>query len=126
MLKLAFHLLEQVLHFESTKRYTPRKVLYHQFLDEAGADGDDQFVPHRVGEGVCGRLHYRESDGAHVVRIERRCRCREPASHGMGDGEGEEEHVFEDLVDAEAGRGIPIGSRPCEYHRDMDSYTILR
>ena len=44
----------------------------------------------------------------------------------MGDGEGEEEHVFEDLVDAEAGRGIPIGSRPCEYHRDMDSYTILR
>ena len=38
VLKLAFHLLEQVLHFESTKRYTPRKVLYHQFLDEAGAD----------------------------------------------------------------------------------------
>lgn len=130
VLKLAFHLLEQVLHFESTKRYTPRKVLYHQFLDEAGADGDDQFVPHRVGDGVCGRFHYRESDGTHCVRVERRCRCREPTEHGMSDGEedgdGDEEHVFEDLVEVEAGRGIPIGTTPCEYHRDMDSYTVLQ
>ncbi|KAF8180184.1 kinase-like protein [Pholiota molesta] len=102
-LRLAFHFLEQVLQVESTKRYTPRKALYHTFLDEAGADGDDQFVPHPIGAGVCGAHHELDSRGVHWAR----------------DEEGAKGHMVEEQIELQAGEGVPIGQKPCEYHRNL-------
>jgi cell division control protein 7 len=131
-MKQAFHFLESVLHFESTKRLTPRKALYHPFLEEAGCLEDDTYAPNTPGNGVCRELHQVIQD-VHWVTIMKRCSCRKGGSHdneedddvvghtGAEDVDDEEwcgEMVSED-VQVEAGHGIAIGNNPCEYHRNV-------
>ncbi|TDL29939.1 kinase-like protein [Rickenella mellea] len=101
--ELAFDLLEQLMQPECTKRITARGALYHPFLadtstsQEDGVEGDDAHFPHPVGGGVCGHLHFRDPvTEEHTVA-------------GLGPG-------GEDVKNLSAGEGIPIGSRPCEYH----------
>ncbi|KDR84324.1 hypothetical protein GALMADRAFT_237104 [Galerina marginata CBS 339.88] len=145
----AFSFLELVLHVESTKRATPRRALYHKFLDEPGVPEDDAFVPHRPGEGVCGALHFRapeddEEDGgdgaggtAHYVKVMRRCLCMSSRREVLGekdedevsldsddgeDGEDEDGWCGEYVGDTkrvEAGEGVAVGRQPCEYHRNV-------
>jgi len=132
-MKAIFSFLEGVLHFESTKRFTPQKALYHRFLEEAGVEGDDEFVPHRVGEGICEAYHFRDEDtGTNYVKILNKCMCTERKKHALGeDGDevaldsDEEEYqwcgeYFEDIREIEAGEGIAIGRQPCEFHRNLD------
>ncbi|KAF8967425.1 kinase-like domain-containing protein [Flammula alnicola] len=113
-MRTAFHFLESVLHFESTKRYTPRKALYHQFLEEPGMGGDDEYVPHLPGEGVCSGHHFKDDRGLNY--------------HVLG---GSEEDFDEDGVDDDGGSecgelvediGVAIGNNPCEFHRDRELY----
>ena len=125
-----------MLHFESIKRSTPREVLYHPFLSEPGVDpkvqGDDEFVPHPPGAGVCRELH--RVDGAvdemyvevwrkpeEVLNLDVEC------SDVDLDAEEEEKVVLvqkhgqswvQDFVFCMPGQGIAIGNRPCEFHRD--------
>ncbi|KIM36088.1 hypothetical protein M413DRAFT_427965 [Hebeloma cylindrosporum] len=136
-MKQAFHLLESILHFESTKRFTPRKALYHPFLEEAGCLEDDSYVPHVPAQGVCSELHEILEDGSHQVRVMNRCSCRKQGGHEddddddevrrHGHGPGAEDvddeewcgvMVYEDII-VEAGQGIAIGDNACEYHRNM-------
>ncbi|KAI0355327.1 kinase-like protein [Trametes cingulata] len=99
---VALDFLEKAMEPESIRRMTPRTALYHEFLREPGAPGDDEFVPHPFGDGVCGHLHFIDDadDLCVQVRVEGR----------------------EDLVvrKVQAGEGIAIGRQPCEFHRDMD------
>jgi cell division control protein 7 len=133
-MKQAFHLLETVLHFESTKRFTPRKALYHPFLEEAGSLEDDAYVPHTPGNGVCRELHNINDEGKHEVRVMKRCSCRKqggvhdeddvfghdpgPETEDVDDDEWCGVMVSED-IEVEAGHGIAIGDNACEYHRNM-------
>jgi cell division control protein 7 len=131
----AFDLLEAVLHFESIKRIIPRDVLYHPFLSEPGIDpeteGDDEFVPHMPGTGVCRKFH-------HVDRIVDEMYVevwRKPEEVMSLDVEGSDEELDEekekgvliekdgqtwvqDFVFCMPGQGIAIGNKPCEFHRD--------
>jgi len=136
----AFDLLEAMLHSESTKRITPRGVLYHPFLSEPGVDpkteGDDAFVPHPPGEGVCAELHSRDDVTEQMfVQVLRRVDTM------SDDEEEEEENVSldgDELADLNEGdlevdeygqrwmkhhlpcmpgQGMVIGTRPCEFHR---------
>ena len=131
-MKQAVHLLESVLHFESTKRFTPRKALYHPFLEEAGCLEDDAYVPHTPGNGVCRELH-EVREGRHWVRVMKRCSCRKQGSddddevlrHGYDPGAEDVDDeewcgvmVSED-IELEAGHGVAIGDNACEYHRNM-------
>ena len=136
----ALDLLEAMLHSESTKRITPRGVLYHPFLSEPGVDpkteGDDAFVPRPPGEGVCARLHSRDEVTEQMyVKVLRRVDTMS--------GDSEDENVsldrdeLADLNDDDLevvvdeygqrwmkdhllcmpGQGIAIGRGPCEFHR---------
>lgn len=143
-MKIAFHFLESVLHFESTKRATPRKALYHKFLEEAGAPPDDEVVPRVTAEGVCERYHA-VHNGVHYVNVYRRCTCRGRKTHpdweegeevdldsdggesGVDDDLGNEkecEHMYEELLSLSAGEGIAIGNQPCEFHKDPELYLL--
>lgn len=111
----AFDLLEQLLHPESTKRITPKRALAHPFLagkpdEEDALPDDDEFVPHEFGEGVCGKLHFRdEVTDEMCVRVKVRCEC--------GECEGVER---EEVRTLKPGEGVAIGRQPCEFHEDMD------
>ncbi|KAI5117875.1 hypothetical protein M0805_006577 [Coniferiporia weirii] len=117
-LEQAFDLLEKLLSPESIHRITARDALYHPFLAEtkssASADGDptpdvdadlgdDAFFPHPVGGGCCGKYHIvDEVTEEHSVRI--------PGPRGM------------QVRSLQAGQGIPIGNRPCEFHRHLEEF----
>ena len=125
-LELAFDFLEKLLLPESIYRITARDALYHPFLAEVPPSGntessgsssltgsnhaedtelgDDAFFPHPIGEGRCGEYHFLdEVTEEHSVRI-------------IGPGGTEEVRVVQ------AGEGIPIGNRPCEFHVFMPEF----
>ncbi|KAF9463068.1 kinase-like protein [Collybia nuda] len=119
-IEAALDLLEHILHPESTKRMTPRRVLAHPFLrgssssldeydpEEDCAD-DDESMPHVFGapESVCHEWHFRDPVTEEPsVRVVAPCGC----------GCGEE---FEEVRNLVAGEGIAIGRQPCEFHRDF-------
>jgi len=131
----AIDLLEAMLHFESIKRIIPRDVLYHPFLSGPGVDpeteGDDEFVPHPLGMGVCRELH-RVDQAVDEMYVEV---WRRPEDVMSLDVEGEDEELDEekekgmliercgqtwvqDFVFCVPGQGIAIGNGPCEFHRD--------
>ncbi len=96
----ALDLLEQLLHPESVRRITPRKALYHPFLQDPDEPADDDVCPNPFTEGVCGSEHfYDEKTDEPCVTIY--------GSHG--------EVTVKKLV---AGEGIAIGKQPCEFHRN--------
>ena len=148
--KIIFNLLEKLLHPESTKRCVPRNALFHPMLAETATtaplpplsdawaakihqdgsrEGDDAYVPHILGDGVCGEWHYKDDDtNVEGVKILAKCLCMrggscvESEDGGEMDGIQEEgrwcgEYV-EQLVDLCPGEGIAIGDRPCEFHED--------
>lgn len=87
----------------------------HPFLagrpdeDDALPD-DDEFVPHEFGKGVCGKLHFRDSETNDPrVKMMVKCEC--------GECGGVEREVIRDL---KPGEGIAIGREPCEFHEDAD------
>ncbi|THH07179.1 hypothetical protein EW145_g3566 [Phellinidium pouzarii] len=114
-LELAFDFLEKLLLPESIHRITARDALYHPFLAEAkttnanagnSADadlGDDAFFPHPIGDGRCGKYHFLDEV------------TEEHSVHVMGPG-GMNVRVLQ------AGQGIPIGNRPCEFHKNMAEF----
>ena len=99
---VALDFLEKAMEPESIRRITPRAALYHPFLREPDAEEDDEYVPHPFGDGVCGALH--EIDDADDLCIKVQV-------------EGREGWVTRKV---QAGEGIAIGRRPCEYHRGID------
>jgi len=111
----ALDLAEQLMNPYSTRRITPRQALAHPFLrgeegyfDEA-AD-DDEFVPHRPGEGVCGQWHFVDGvTDAQCVKVPVQCGC------GCGE-------MYEEVQMLEAGQGMAIGRQPCEFHQGMAVY----
>ncbi|KAG6809579.1 hypothetical protein H0H92_015701 [Tricholoma furcatifolium] len=114
--ELAIDLAELILEPYVTKRFDPGEALAHPFL--AGEDGafddtadDDEFVPHKFGEGVCGEWHSVDETGAHAVKVRVRCNC-EPGC----------EEVGVEVVFVEPGEGLAIGRQPCEFHRDVELY----
>ncbi|KAF9562510.1 kinase-like protein [Agrocybe pediades] len=138
-MKIMFSFLESVLHFESTKRYTPQKALYHKFLEEPGVEGDDAFIPNRIGEGRCSEHHYRDEEtGVNYVRILHKCVCQRKKGPIFDEEDGQElapdsevDEAYEwcgkyiaDVRPLEAGEGIAIGNRPCEFHTDSDLYDL--
>jgi len=100
----ALDLLEKLLEPGATSRITARDALYHPFLVEPGP-GDDTFFPHPVGEGRCGKYHFRDE-----VTEEHCVSCVGP------------EH--DEVRRLNAGEGIPIGNNICEFHRDMLEFLI--
>jgi len=135
----AFDALEAMLHSESTRRITPRDVLYHPFLSEPGVDphmeGDDTFVPYPPGEGVCARLHSRDEVMEQMfVKVLRRVDTMSDEEEENVSLDGDElvdlnDEDLEVIVDDHGqrwmkdhllcmpGQGIAIGTRPCEFHR---------
>ncbi|TFK24689.1 kinase-like protein [Coprinopsis marcescibilis] len=102
----ALDLLEKLLEPEAVKRITPAGALQHEFFASA-VDGrvedDDDFVPHLVGEGVCGAMHFvdevTEQPGV-ILRVRRVCLCgcgvegcvggkKDRKDDGEGEGEGD-------------------------------------
>lgn len=150
--KIIFNLLEKVLHPESTKRCTPRTALFHPMLAETVAaaplpplsdawatkilqgdsrTGDDAYIPHVSGAGVCGDWHTKdEVTGVECVNVLEKCLCLRGGSCVEGwseDGEAEQEEEEEErwcgqyikqVVELSPGEGIAIGDRPCEFHED--------
>lgn len=141
----AFDLLEAMLHFESIKRITPREALYHAFLSEPGVDpeteGDDEFVPHPLGVGVCGKLH-RVDRAVEEMYVEVWRAPEEVMSldlnvledtdvdldleEGGTDDAEKKDMIFvekhgkrwvKDFVPCTPGQGIAIGNKPCEFHK---------
>ncbi|KAI0722295.1 kinase-like protein [Cerioporus squamosus] len=104
---LAFDFLEKAMEPDSTRRMTPRTALYHPFLRDPNAEEDDEYVPHPFGDGICGALH--EVDDADDLCIKVRV-------------EGRDGWVTRKV---QAGEGIAIGRRPCEYHQGLDFSTPL-
>lgn len=123
-LELAFDLLEKLLLPESISRITARDAIYHPFLAEHNGSfsysspssgtstslntelGDDAFFPHPLGGGRCGEYHFVDE-----VTEEHRVRIPGPA--------GDEVRLLQ------AGEGIPIGNRPCEFHKDMEEFKDI-
>ncbi|KAF9000234.1 kinase-like domain-containing protein [Cyathus striatus] len=106
----AFKLLDELLHPESVKRITPAQALRHPFLQDADdpeAD-DDEFMPHRWGEGACGELHARDDvTEERIVKVRMGCTC------------GKECDVrVEEVRSVVPGEGVAIGRQPCEFHRE--------
>lgn len=97
-LELAFDLLDELLQPESHKRITARGALYHPFLAENTCE-DDEFFPHPLGDGLCGKYHFRDS----VTEEHCITKIGKP-------GEVRRLH---------AGEGIAIGAHPCEYHSHL-------
>ncbi|KAH9482230.1 Cell cycle serine/threonine-protein kinase hsk1 [Psilocybe cubensis] len=145
-MKYAFDFLEMVLHFESTKRATPRKALYHKFLeDEAGAPEDDDVAPRRNGEGQCEKWHTVDPHGNHYAVLLRPCWCRSRREDVLGEPEEEidlDEESEDELEDGHglgqggactvlvpyklilnAGEGVAFGREPCELHK-ADEYRL--
>jgi cell division control protein 7 len=133
----AFDLLEAMLHFESIKRIIPRDVLYHPFLSEPGVDpetdGDDEYVPHPPGMGVCEKFHRVDHtvDGmyAEVWRKPEEVMGLdvEDTDVDLDEDVGEEKSELvkrygrewvQDFVFCMPGQGIAIGNKPCEFHKD--------
>ena len=130
-LELAIDLVEKMLLPESIHRITARDALYHPFLAEDdqsspslfpsssslstvsasiqtpdGSEwGDDLFFPHPPGSGRCGKYHFvdDESEEQFVML---------PGEYGTG----------ECKRTLQAGEGIPIGNRPCEFHAHLDEF----
>lgn len=99
------------------------------------AKGDDLYVPHPIGEGVCARGHWREEETqSHYVFLvlpeeeppknQKQARKRAKRDEilnilALEMGEGEETKTVR--VQAKhlvAGEGVAIGVEPCEYHKD--------
>ncbi|KAF8076815.1 kinase-like protein [Lyophyllum atratum] len=110
----ALDLAEKLMNPYCVKRITPRQALAHPFLrgeegDFDEAADDDEFVPHRPGEGVCGGLHFVDDvTEAQGVKVPVQCGC----------GPGCEE-VYEEVIMLEAGQGMAIGRQPCEFHHGV-------
>lgn len=106
----ALDFLEQIMHPESVRRLAPREALYHPFLREDSEGGDDEFFPHRHGEGVCGEWHEWDGETGQMfvcVRVR------------QGGDEEEEEWTRRFVVPGEA---VAVGRRPCQFHRAEDGY----
>lgn len=87
--------------------------------------GDDAFVPHPFGEGVCKEYHFIDEVTGQpgVIVRQPKCLCGCAGNDGTCsdggdgrrcDGAGEVEHVRKLVA---AGEGIAIGERACEFHR---------
>ncbi|KAG5650090.1 hypothetical protein H0H81_000808, partial [Sphagnurus paluster] len=104
-IEAALDLVEKLMDPHAVRRITPRAALAHPFL--RGAEGefdeaadDDEFVPHRFGEGVCGQWHFVDEVTEELgVKVPVRCGC------GC-------EREFEEVVMLEAGQGVAIGRQP--------------
>ena len=145
--KIIFNLLEKILHPESTKRCTPQIALFHPMLAEptttapspplsdAWAEkrggkiriGDDAYVPHAPGKGVCRDWHFRDDvTELEYAKILKRCLCLRDGSCVSEDGsewvEDQEEmwcgRYVDQIVELSPGEGIAIGDRPCEFHEE--------
>lgn len=97
-LQLAFDFLDLLLAPESVNRITARDALYHPFLFEPGLE-DDQFVPHPIGDGICGQYHFRDD-----VTDEHRVHLSPDST---------------EVCQVPLGQGIPIGFDPCPYHANL-------
>ena len=148
--KIIFNLLEKLLHPESTKRCTPKTALFHPMLAEPittapppplpGAwaakirrgkmrAGDDAYVPHVPGGGVCGDWHCKDDEtGVDCVRILKKCLCLrggscfDSESENGSECDGLEERwcgkYKREIVELSSGEGIAVGDRPCEFHTE--------
>ncbi|TRM60110.1 kinase-like domain-containing protein [Schizophyllum amplum] len=87
----ALDLLDQMLKPLSTERITPAQALDHPFLRDPDEPSDSQFAPHRYGEGVCGKWHWRDP-------VTEECIASVESRH------------------LAAGEGVAIGDFPCEFH----------
>ena len=145
--KIIFNLLEKLLHPESTKRCTPQVALFHPMLAESATTapppplpdawaakigrgkmrvGDDAYVPHAPGGGVCGDWHCKDDvTEVDCVRILKKCLCFRGGScvgSGSESEDGEEERwcgkYKREIVELNFGEGIAIGDRPCEFHME--------
>lgn len=94
----AIDLLQATLQVESIKRITARDALYHPFLREEGMPGDDEYFPHPVGYGICGKLHWKDEVTEDVF-----VRTKEgaPAKKILG------------------GEYVPVGNKPCKLHEKL-------
>jgi cell division control protein 7 len=151
--KIIFNLLEKLLHPESTKRCTPQTALFHPMLAEpataaplpplsgAWAEkirqgkirvGDDAYVPHAPGKGVCEDWHFRDDvTELECVRIIRKCLCLRRGNSVSEDGSEEDQEennwcgqYVDEIVELSPGEGIAIGDRPCEFHGE-DVYATM-
>lgn len=94
----AINLLKATLEPESTKRITARDALYHPFLIDPSQPEDDELFPHPWGQGVCGEHH----DRCYLT--------------------GELQIWFDgEMFKVKAGQYTAIGSKPCEFHKHMES-----
>ncbi|GLB34222.1 putative kinase-like protein [Lyophyllum shimeji] len=113
-IEAALDLVEKLMEPWSTRRITPRQALAHPFLrgeegDFDEAADDDEFVPHRPGEGVCAQWHFVDPvTETHGVKVLVPCEC--PRACGK---------VYEEVLMLEAGQGLAIGRQPCEFHHGM-------
>ncbi|RPD80748.1 kinase-like protein [Lentinus tigrinus ALCF2SS1-7] len=99
---VAIDFLERAMEPESIRRMTPRTALYHPFLRDPDAEEDDVYVPHPFGDGVCGELHKIDDADDLCIKVQ---------------VEGRNGWVTRKV---QAGEGIAIGRRPCEYHQSID------
>lgn len=130
-LELAIDLAEKMLLPESIHRITARDALYHPFLAEGAPSsnplsssssslstssasirtpdisewGDDLFFPHPPGSGRCGKYHFIDDETEELF-----------ITLPTEDGTGECKRTLQ------AGEGIPIGSRPCEFHAHLEEF----
>ena len=128
----AFNLLQGLLDPLSTTRITPSAALAHPFLAEYDEQGnlidDDDFVPHLIGEGECGKLHKIEQEtGNHVAKVRMECDCHDLVDLDDNEVDADENGVVhqegcpgwvEQWLELETGEGVPIGRRPCEFHEE--------
>ncbi|KIJ57102.1 hypothetical protein M422DRAFT_62940 [Sphaerobolus stellatus SS14] len=104
-LEHAIDLLKMTLDPEAVKRITARDALYHPFLFEEGKPGDDEFFPHPIGRGKCGKYHKLiKRQDIWGVTVEEQRIIMAPGN----------------FTNASKGEFIPIGSKPCEMHQ----YTL--
>ncbi|KAI0650374.1 kinase-like protein [Trametes meyenii] len=101
----ALDFLEKAMEPESIRRMTPRTALYHPFLREPDAPGDDEFVPHPFGDGACGEFHFIDEADDLCVRVRI---------------QGRDDFVVRKV---QAGEGIAIGRQPCEFHRSIVEFN---
>ncbi|KAI0337903.1 kinase-like protein [Trametopsis cervina] len=113
----ALDLLERLMHPEATRRITPKEALSHPFLKDAEDPDDDEFVPHRFGEGVCGSLHFLDEV------TEEPCIRVYKVRKGSEGGVLEQEHEME-VRRLVSGEGVAIGRMPCEFHRAELGYVF--
>jgi cell division control protein 7 len=115
----ALDLLNKLMEPESIKRCTPRDALYHPFLRE-DENEDDHSFPHPFGSGVCADWHFiDDSTGELYVRI--RLQLDEQVRADDREDENEPGFVIRRI---EAGQGIAVGARPCEFHCDEPQFIM--